>query len=154
MKHLKPKEIKEVIIEDTKIDEPKSGDRKDGKGKWTLWNCGIKVKGNWFNAGFFKKEDMDRLHYTEKGSRVIVVFENEQYQKDGEWKTIWKWRWPYDAEEVLFLLREIRDKNWIEPRQPEPIDKPAPDTDTEPKPDNEVSEQDNIEGDYEDDLPF
>lgn len=98
-------EIKEVIIQQVKIGDPKHGETK-GK-KWTLWPVGIKIKEKWINGSFFNPDDVERLKKIESGQSILLNFFKESYEKDGEIVSVWKFKFPKIEEENNFLLKKI-----------------------------------------------
>lgn len=99
--------LKEVIIQRISIKDPKHGE-KNGK-PWTMYPVGVQIQDTWYNGAFWKAEDLEEFKMYEQGSKQLLVFYQEEYEKDGEKKKIWKFKLP--KPEIRTMLKYI-DKNY------------------------------------------
>ena len=68
--------IKEVTPEVVNVKPEKTGTNKKGE-SWTMWPVGIQVKSKWYNAAFFKMEEVNQI---QKDKPIVLDFFQEEYQ--------------------------------------------------------------------------
>ena len=100
--------IKEAIIESIKAPtEPSASGKTKKNTEWFRWDCGIKIKDTWYNASFFNKKDVDQLNQIQKGEKALIDFYQEEYEKDGIKKKVWKFKMPDKFDLILWKLDRI-----------------------------------------------
>lgn len=101
-------QIKEVIIQKISIKDPKHGE-KNGR-EWTMYPVGVQIKDIWYNGTFWNADDLDEFKMYESGSTQLLVFFQDEYKdKDGQMKKVWKFKLP--KPEIRTMLKYI-DKNY------------------------------------------
>ena len=69
--------MKKYLIEKVSIGTSKEGET--GGRKWKVTNVGIKIAGEWHNAGLFKEQDIDTVKIHE-GKELAVTLYQEEYK--------------------------------------------------------------------------
>ena len=101
--------IKEIIVQQVNLGEQKSG-TKNGK-SWTMFPIGLKVKDKWYNSATFKRAEAEWFGSLQPGQKIQLFFYKDQYQdKEGNVKTVWKFRKLTQTEELDLRLTRIEEK--------------------------------------------
>ena len=67
--------MKKLLIEKVSIGSSKEGET-NGR-KWKVTNVGIKIAGEWHNAGLFKEADIDMIKQHEGKELTVELFQEE-----------------------------------------------------------------------------
>ena len=97
------------IIEQVSPGETKTLQGKSGP--FTIHNYGIKIKGNWYNAGFTKDSDVEKMQLIAPGNEAhLVLYEDTYKAKDGTIKKALKFKFPSDIEMALERIGKIETR--------------------------------------------
>ena len=90
------------IIEEKNIKVPVSGTNKKGQ-PYTIWNVGLKIKGEWYNQGLFNKEQVDQIEKLD----VNEELECELYEDEYQGKMYKRFKLPAPANKMDLILEKL-----------------------------------------------
>lgn len=106
-------ELREVIIQQVKAETKpfKTGTNEKTKKQWSMYSVGVKIKDNWFNCTTFDYNELLEMKKWEAGQAKLLIFYQEEWKdKDGNQKKQWRFRLPKIEEENNHLLKKIWSK--------------------------------------------